>query len=141
MPERAGIASGLVVRRLTVRYGGAVAVDGLDLDVPSGQITGLIGPNGAGKTTTFNACTGLIRPSQGMVVLDGVDITRRGPAARARAGLGRTFQRMELFRSLTVRQNVALAAETAHVGDDPLSQLGVARNGRKVKAEIAETAE
>src|SRR5882724_8512649 len=97
MAEPTDACSGLVVRGLTVRCGGALAVDGLDLEVPRRRITGLIGPNGAGKTTTFNACTGLTPPSAGMVILDCVDITVASPQQRARLGLGRTFQRMKLF--------------------------------------------
>jgi ABC-type branched-subunit amino acid transport system ATPase component len=114
-------ASGLCVRDLTVRFGGLVAVAGVGLEAPHGRITGLIGPNGAGKTTTFNACSGLVRASQGSIVLDGVDVTRRSPAARARLGLGRTFQRVELFGSLTVRENVRLGREAAIAGDRPLA--------------------
>jgi ABC-type branched-subunit amino acid transport system ATPase component len=75
------------------------------------------------------------------VTLDGVDITKESPARRARLGIGRTFQRMELFRSLTVRENVDLAAESLHVADDPLTQLGVVGGGRRVRAEVAEVAD
>jgi branched-chain amino acid transport system ATP-binding protein len=75
------------------------------------RITGLIGPNGAGKSTLFDVVSGLRRPSQGRVVLGGRDVTRLGPSGRARAGLGRTFQRLELFDRLSVRDNVLVAAE------------------------------
>ena len=108
--------TGLEVLDLQVRYRGLLAVDGLSLAVPTGHITGLIGPNGAGKTTTFNACSGLVRPSQGRVILHGHDITDLGPAARARRGLGRTFQRVDLFDSLTVGENIELGAEGALAG-------------------------
>ncbi|MGH8975112.1 MAG: ABC transporter ATP-binding protein, partial [Acidimicrobiia bacterium] len=67
--------------------------------------------------------------------------TKESPAARARKGVGRTFQRMELFRSLTVRENVALAAESVHVGDDPFTQLGLSKGGRRIRAQVAEVAE
>jgi ABC-type branched-subunit amino acid transport system ATPase component/branched-subunit amino acid ABC-type transport system permease component len=113
----------LRVEHLTVRFGGVLAVDALDLKAPTGRITGLIGPNGAGKTTTFNACSGLVRPSEGTVFLNGRDVTRRGPAVRADLGLGRTFQRMELFESLTVRENVAIGAEGSRAGTNPFSHL------------------
>ncbi|WP_182379450.1 branched-chain amino acid ABC transporter permease/ATP-binding protein [Nocardioides sp. WS12] len=108
---------------LTVRYGGVVAVDGLTLSAPTGRITGLIGPNGAGKTTTFNACSGLARASSGTIRVDEHAATRWSVARRARRGLGRTFQRMELFDSLSVRQNVAIGAEGVLAGGNPLRQL------------------
>ncbi len=122
-PEISDAGPGLAVDGLTVRYGGAVAVDGLTLDAPLGRLTGLIGPNGAGKTTTFNACSGLLRPAEGRVRLFGVDVTNVPAPARARRGLGRTFQRMELFDSLTVRQNVRLGREAAMAGRNPIRQL------------------
>lgn len=103
----------LDVTDLTVRFGGVVAVDQVTIAVTSGQIVGLIGPNGAGKTTTFDAISGLNRPSAGHLMLDDHDISRLGTAARARKGLGRTFQLMELFDSLTVRDNIELGAEAA----------------------------
>src|SRR6202040_4127665 len=107
-PLESATGPGLEVRDLSVRYKGVVAVENLDLVAPIGQITGLIGPNGAGKTTTFNVCSGLIEPVTGQVLLHGFDISSLGPAARARRGLGRTFQRVDLFESLTVRENVQL---------------------------------
>ena len=130
--------NGLVASSVVVRFGGLVALDGVDVEARPGRITGLIGPNGAGKTTMFNVICGFQAPDAGAVTLDGTDITRQSPAHRARMGLGRTFQRMELFRSLTVRENVALAAEAIHVGDDPLTQLGIAGSGRRVRGEVAD---
>jgi ABC-type branched-subunit amino acid transport system ATPase component len=108
---------------LVVRFGGITAVDGFSLQARTGEVTGLIGPNGAGKTTTFNACSGVIRPNEGRVDLLGHDITTAGPAERARLGLGRTFQRMELFASMTVRENVALGREAGYAGRHPWRQL------------------
>jgi ABC-type branched-subunit amino acid transport system ATPase component len=113
----------LQARDIRVRFGGLVAVDGVSVEAPPGRITGMIGPNGAGKTTMFNACSGLITPSGGQVVLSGNSVSRLGPAARARRGLGRTFQQMELFDSLTVRENVELGAEGGHAGPNPVRHL------------------
>jgi branched-chain amino acid transport system ATP-binding protein len=101
----------LDLREVTVRFGGNVAVDRASLAVPTGTITGLIGPNGAGKTTMFNVVTGLLRPSSGVVRWDGRDVTGQAAHKRARLGLGRTFQRLELFGSLSVAENVLLASE------------------------------
>jgi len=129
--------AGLVVDDVTVRFGGLVAVDGVSLHAPPGRITALIGPNGAGKTTLFNACSGFVRPDHGRIVLDGADITGASPSRRARLGLGRTFQRLELFRTLSVRRNVELAAESLHIGNDPISQLGLGRS-RRIHHEAAE---
>jgi ABC-type branched-subunit amino acid transport system ATPase component len=100
-----------------------VAVDGASLRAPTGRITGLIGPNGAGKTTVFNACSGLNSPDRGRIFIDGVDVSRRGSSYRARSGLGRTFQQMELFDSLTVRENIALGLEATYAGPNVLKHL------------------
>jgi ABC-type branched-subunit amino acid transport system ATPase component len=109
-------SSGLSVEALQVRFGGRVAVAESWIAAPLGQVTGLIGPNGAGKTTTFNACSGLLRPTRGRVRLMGEDVTQKSPSARARRGLGRTFQRMELFDSLDVATNVGLGLEAGLAG-------------------------
>jgi ABC-type branched-subunit amino acid transport system ATPase component len=111
-----GDAPDLEVQSLTVRFGGLVAVNDVSLVARGGAITGLIGPNGAGKTTTFNACTGLVTPTAGTVGLGGQDLHHHSPAWRARLGLGRTFQRMELFDTMDVRNNVALGREALLAG-------------------------
>ena len=94
---------------LTVRYGGLVALDRVSLAVDNGGILGLIGPNGAGKTTCFGVLSGLVRAREGRILMAGADISRSSPQRRARAGMARTFQRQELFTSLTVREHLVLA--------------------------------
>jgi ABC-type branched-subunit amino acid transport system ATPase component len=116
VPFRTTDAPDLVVDGLTVRFGGLVAVDDVSLRARGGIITGLIGPNGAGKTTTFNSCTGLNTPSAGTVMLGDRTLDGHTPAWRARLGVGRTFQRMELFDTMTVRQNVEIGREALLAG-------------------------
>ncbi|WP_236793429.1 branched-chain amino acid ABC transporter permease/ATP-binding protein [Amycolatopsis sp. GM8] len=130
-------AARLEVVGLGVSFGGIVAVDGLELTAQTGTITALIGPNGAGKTTTFDVISGFTAPSQGAVRLDGRDLARLGPAARARLGLGRTHQRLELFDSMTVLDNVALGREASYADRNPLHHLIA---GRRRRAQVAGSA-
>jgi branched-chain amino acid transport system ATP-binding protein len=105
----------LATRGLTWRIGEVAIVDTVYLDLAPGEFLGVIGPNGAGKTSLFNLITGLRRPTEGRILLDGKDITALPPHRRARLGLGRTFQASSVFGSLSVRENVRLAVQ-AHRG-------------------------
>ncbi|MFN8027027.1 MAG: ABC transporter ATP-binding protein [Acidimicrobiia bacterium] len=98
----------LEARGVTVRFGGLVALSEVDISVPPATIVGLVGPNGAGKTTLFGVLSGLLRPQAGDVLLAGRRVTRSSPSKRARLGLARTFQQLELFAGLTVREHVVL---------------------------------
>jgi branched-chain amino acid transport system ATP-binding protein len=131
----------LEVHGVTVRFGGNVALNSVALTVEAGRVTGLIGPNGAGTTTMFNVITGLQPIKHGQVLLDERDISRLRPYRRARQGIGRTFQRLESFGSMTVRENVLVAAELqrssagsarpAAVADRLLRRLGIADVGEE----------
>jgi ABC-type branched-subunit amino acid transport system ATPase component/branched-subunit amino acid ABC-type transport system permease component len=101
----------LQVCDLRVQFGGVTALDGVSVTVQPGKVTGLIGPNGAGKTTLINAVTGFVAPSSGTILLDGRSIADWPVHRRARAGLGRTFQSLELFEDLSVRENVRVGAD------------------------------
>jgi ABC-type branched-subunit amino acid transport system ATPase component/branched-subunit amino acid ABC-type transport system permease component len=123
---------GLELVGIGVRFGGVDAVAGASLAVPAGRVTGLIGPNGAGKTTMFNACFGLVRTHSGTVHIGGREVSRKRPGARARAGLGRTFQDLRLFESLSVRDNVALGREGGLAGSNPMTHLVRRRSAARV---------
>jgi branched-chain amino acid transport system ATP-binding protein len=100
----------LEVRDVTLRFGGIVALDGITFDVEEGQISGLIGPNGAGKTTAFNVITRLYRPDKGDVLLDGSSLLKQPPFKIVRKGVARTFQNIQLFRTMSVLENVLVGA-------------------------------
>ncbi|WP_051098314.1 ABC transporter ATP-binding protein [Sporichthya polymorpha] len=131
----AGVGPTLAVEGVTVRFGGLTAVSDLSLRAEGGTITALIGPNGAGKTTTFNACTGVVRTQTGRVRLGNKRLDHLSTPARAAAGLGRTFQRMELFDSMTTAENVAMGPEGVLSSRRPWGQFWAPRAERR---EIAE---
>ncbi|MFJ4206732.1 ABC transporter ATP-binding protein [Streptomyces sviceus] len=127
----------LSARGISVRYGGVQALSGVDIEVGPGQIVGLIGPNGAGKTTFIDAVTGFARCT-GSVEVAGRDVGRMRPHARVQAGLGRTWQAVELFDALTVAENLAVAARRPTVWTT-LSELVV--NGDAAKPSVNHTLE
>ncbi|MEU0152906.1 ABC transporter ATP-binding protein [Micromonospora fulviviridis] len=145
----------LATRGLTWRIGEVAIVDSVYLDLAPGEFLGVIGPNGAGKTSLFNLITGLRRPTEGRILLDGADVTELPPHRRARLGLGRTFQASSVFGSLTVRENVRLAVqahrggsmklwrraaadrEVAAAADAALDRVGLAHRGTALAGTLA----
>jgi sulfate-transporting ATPase len=130
---RPTVSTVLSLHEVSVTFGGTKALQGLSLEVRSGEVVGLIGPNGAGKTTAIDAITGFVQPSGGRIVLGGVDISAWGPEKRSRAGLSRSFQSLELFDDLSVLENMqaacdrrdrmAYASDLVHPGIGTLSPL------------------
>lgn len=96
----------LSIERLTCRFGGLLAVDNLSIDIPAGEIRALIGPNGAGKSTTLNLVTGIYRPDNGSILLNGRSLVGTSPSQIARAGIARTFQTIRLWKQMTLLENV-----------------------------------
>ena len=119
----------LSVRKITRRFGGIVAIDEVSLEVEQGQIVGLIGPNGAGKTTLFNVITRLYRPDAGELDFDGRSLLRTPPHRIVRRGIARTFQNVELFRTMTVLDNVLVGA---HTRTRPFHRSSVEQRAREV---------
>jgi branched-chain amino acid transport system ATP-binding protein len=119
----------LSVRKVTRRFGGIVAIDEVSIDVEQGRIVGLIGPNGAGKTTLFNVITRLYRPDSGELDFDGRSLLRTPPHRIVRRGIARTFQNVELFRSMTVLDNVLVGA---HTRTRPFRRSDIERRAREV---------
>ncbi len=105
-------AKTLQIDGLTVRFGGTVALNGLTVDVHPGEVVGLIGPNGAGKTTAIDAITGFVNPAAGSISIDGTPINGWSAKRRAQAGIGRSFQALELFDDLTVLENIQAASDS-----------------------------
>jgi branched-chain amino acid transport system ATP-binding protein len=131
----------LSAENVSVRFGGVVALSDTSLEVDPGLVTGLIGPNGAGKTTLFNVITGLQDPTAGRVVLDGVDITDKSPYRRARMGIGRTFQKLEAFGSLSAKENVLVAAELCKTWDRSRGRAGTIADEMLARVGISDVAD
>lgn len=104
----------LEVKNLSISFGGLRAVDDFNMTIEKGQLYGLIGPNGAGKTTVFNLLTGVYKPTEGIVRLDGKDITGKSTIEINKTGVARTFQNIRLFKDLTVLDNVKAALHNHH---------------------------
>lgn len=131
----------LELRDLSVRFGGLQAVSNLNLSVHRGEIVSLIGPNGAGKTTTFNCVSGTQLPSTGSVQFKDANLTEAPPHARARQGIGRTFQQVQLFHNLTAMQNVLVAAEAAEGTLSPFQSMLRGPGARRRERILLERAE
>ena len=104
--------------QLIKAYRGRAVVNGVSINVQAGEIVGLLGPNGAGKTTTFNMVVGVVRPDQGVVRFEDVDVTRKPMHLRARLGMGYLTKESSVFRKLTVEQNILAILETCKMGRD-----------------------
>ena len=130
--------TGLRATAVTRAFKGVQALDGITLTLEPREVVGLIGPNGAGKTTLINLITGFDAPSSGTIELDGQDLTKWGPARRARAGLARTFQQGHVFSELSVRENVELGAlgvgasagEARRRAEELLARMELTRHSR-----------
>jgi branched-chain amino acid transport system ATP-binding protein len=134
----------LELRALTMRFGGVVALSGVELTVREGEIFALIGPNGAGKTTVFNVVTGVYQPSEGEVRFDGDRISGRKRYAVTKLGVARTFQNVRLFHNMTALENVMVGADAHHRTGIAGAALGLPwhrqeeRTGRQLAAELLE---
>lgn len=104
----------LDVKDLSISFGGLHAVDDFNISIKKGELYGLIGPNGAGKTTVFNLLTGVYKPNEGIITLDGVDITGLKTIEINKAGIARTFQNIRLFKELSVLDNVKVGLHNHH---------------------------
>ncbi|GAA6130760.1 high-affinity branched-chain amino acid ABC transporter ATP-binding protein LivG [Halopseudomonas sabulinigri] len=129
----------LQVSGLTMRFGGLLAVDGVELSVQPGQIVSMIGPNGAGKTTVFNCLTGFYKPSGGKIVFDGQEIQGLPGFRVARRGMIRTFQHVRLFKEMTVVENL-LVAQHQHMNTSMLAGLFKTPGYRRSEREAMERA-
>ena len=122
----------LEIKNLGIAFGGLKAVDGLNLSIEKGSLYGLIGPNGAGKTTVFNMLTGVYKPTEGQILLDGEDLTGKRPIEINKQGIARTFQNIRLFKNMSVIDNVKVGL---HNSVDYTAVEGILRMPRYVKSE------
>jgi len=130
----------LELRKVSKSFGGLLVLDDLDLAVIEGEIVSLIGPNGAGKTTVFNVITGVYRPEQGDILLDGKSITGLAPYRITKRGVARTFQTLRLFLNMTVKENV-MAAAYGHTKANVVQSILRTPAARREEREIARLAE
>ena len=130
----------LELRDVSLHFGGLRVIDGLSLHVDEREIVSVIGPNGAGKTTLFNLITGVYRPDEGDILLDGESIVGLSPHVIARRGVARTFQTLRLFLNMTVKENV-MAAAYAHTRAGVLRSIVRTPGMRREEREIEELAE
>jgi branched-chain amino acid transport system ATP-binding protein len=121
----------LDLQRVTIRFGGVVAISELDLQVRTGQVFGLIGPNGAGKTSTFNVITGVYPPTEGAVLFEGRPLAGLKPHQITQGGIARTFQNIRLFPEMSALENVMVGADARHRTGIPGAILGLPRHRRE----------
>ncbi|MCA1831618.1 MAG: ATP-binding cassette domain-containing protein [Actinomycetota bacterium] len=131
--ERSAKPTILRIDDVHVRFGGVTALDGISLFIPEGEICALIGPNGAGKSTLFNAVTGLVRPNAGRIYIGGRDVTEMPAHRRTALGLGRTFQSVEVFRNLTILENVMIGAHLARTAGSIAEAIALPQAARSEK--------
>lgn len=135
----------LAVESVSMHFAGLKALDKVSMEVRSGEIVGLIGPNGSGKTTLVNVITGVLRPTGGRVLVDGRVVSGRAPHRIARSGVARTFQSVRLFHTLTVRENIELAAISAgrrrkvaqQTCTELMDRFGITRLGSSLAGSLA----
>lgn len=134
----------LIVNNITKKFGGMVALKDVSFELEQGEIFGLIGPNGAGKTTLFNIISGLLKQTAGEVIYQGKSIPRMAPFRRCRIGIGRTFQVVKPFSTMTVRENVAVSAmaigkrksEALEKADEIIAMLGIEDKSDRLPGEL-----
>ena len=133
--KNANNGSLLKIEDISIHFGGVKAIDGLSLDIKPGQLVGIIGPNGAGKTTLFNVINGYLEPDKGKLVFNGADSTSLAPNQLCKMGVGRTFQVPQMFRDMTIAENIMVGAcaksgnvaEARRVAEEVADQMGLSR--------------